>query len=145
MFIQNFERTLININDEEYDLAIKNLKLSLENFEHSERKGYENISLADILNMAGTISLTKNELEEAKEYFEEELKTNPNSSSACFGLGEVFYKAEMLEESKTMYEWAVINDSKNKNAQIRLEEINKNLNLPKNHNSVLLESETEKV
>lgn len=145
LFIQSFERALLNINDEEYDLAIANLKLALENYEHSERKGYENISLADILNIVGTISLTKNELEEAKVYFEEELKSNPNSSSACFGLGEVFNRAEMLEEAKTMYEWAVINDSNNKNAQIRLEEVNTKFNLPKHHNSVLLETAEEKV
>ncbi len=140
LFIQSFERALININDEEYDIAIINLKQALQYYESSERKGYENISLTDILNMAGTISLAKNQLEEAKEYFEMELKNNPNSSSACFGLGEVFYQADMLEESKTMLEWAVVNDENNHNAKTRLNEVNKKLNLPEDHNSVLLEN-----
>ncbi len=140
LFVQSFERALININDEEYDIAIINLKQALQYYETSERKGYENISLTDILNMAGTISLAKNQLEEAKEYFEMELKNNPNSSTACFGLGEVFYKADMLQESKTMLEWAVVNDENNQNAKLRLKEVNTKLNLPEEHNSVLLEN-----
>jgi len=139
LFVQSFERALTDINNEEYESAIENLKLSLEQFENSGRKGYEKITLADVLNMAGTISLVKNQLEEAKEYFEQELKTNPNSSAACFGLGEVFYQAEMFEESKTMYEWAVVNDENNQNAHLRLQEVNTKLNLPEKHNSVLLE------
>jgi len=140
VFNQSISRAFINIDDEEYELALGNLNLAIENYETSERIGYENIEMEELLNIAGTIALSKNDLEVAKEYFEEELKNNPDSSSACFGLGEVFNKAEMYQESKTMFEWAINNDSQNKNATIRLEEMNSKLNLPNDHNSLLLEN-----
>ncbi len=145
IFKQSISRAFINIDDEEYDFAIKNLKIVLENFEKSSRVGYENISKEDLINMIANLALTKNELEEAKIYFEKQLSENPNSSQACFGLGEVFNKANMFEESKTMFEWAIVNDENNKLAQIRLDEVNEKLNFPKGHNSVLLEASTEKV
>ena len=90
LYVQSLERAFINIDDEEYDFALENLKLALENFNNSERKGYEKITQEDLLNMAGNLALTKNELEEAKTLFEKQLEVNPNSSNACFGLGEVF-------------------------------------------------------
>ena len=89
--------------------------------------------------MAGNLSLSKNELEDAKTYFEKQLEKNPNSSEACFGLGEVFKNAEMLEESKTMFEWAIENNQANDNAKIRLAEINNKLDLPEGHNSLTIE------
>ncbi|MCB0746438.1 MAG: hypothetical protein KDC90_03155, partial [Ignavibacteriae bacterium] len=137
IFNQSIARTFINIDDEEYDLAISNINLALENYDLSKRVGYEKITKEDLLNIAGTIALSKNDLEVAKEYFEEELKNNPSSSQACYGLGEVFIRAELYEDSKTMLEWAVANDGQNKNASLRLEQVNKKLNLPNNHNTVL--------
>ena len=141
LFIQSIERAFIDIDEEEYDSAIENLKLALTNYDNSERLGYEYITKEELLNIAGNISLTKNQLEDAKDYFEQELNSNPNSSNACFGLGEVFYNAEMIEESKSMYEWAVINNTENQNAKIRLQEVNVKLELPEEHNSILIESE----
>jgi tetratricopeptide (TPR) repeat protein len=142
LYVQSLERAFINIDDEEYDFALENLKLALANFKSSDRKGYEKITQEDLLNMAGNLALTKNELEEAKTLFEKQLEVNPNSSNACFGLGEVFNSAEMYQESKTMLEWAIINDEDNSNAKIRLGEVNQKLNLPEDHNSLL---EQEKV
>lgn len=141
LFIQSIERAFIDIDEKEYDFTIENLKLALEHYDDSERLGYENITKEELLNIAGNISLTKNQLEEAKDYFEQELNSNPNSSTACFGLGEVFYNAEMIEQSKSMYEWAVVNDTANQNAKIRLHEVNVKLELPEEHNSILTESE----
>ncbi len=143
LFNQSIARAFINIDDEEYDFAIQNLKLALENYEGSERVGYENITKEEILNLAGTLLLSKNELEEAKNCFELELNENPNSSTACFGLGEVFYQAEMIEDSKSMFEWAIVNNDDNQDAHTRLREVNTKLNLPEEHNAVLLE-ETER-
>jgi tetratricopeptide (TPR) repeat protein len=140
LFNQSIARAFINIDDEEYDFALENLNLALDSFDNSKRVGYENITKEEILNLIGTLLLSKNDLEEAKKYFEQELNENPNSSPACFGLGEVFYKAEMYEESKTMYEWAVVNNENNKNAQIRLQHVNTKLNLPPEHNTILVEA-----
>lgn len=67
------------------------------------------------------------------------MESSPNSSKACFGLGEVFNLAELYEEAKTMLEWAVVNDNENQNAKAKLYEVNKKLNLPENHNSLLEE------
>lgn len=139
LFIQSISRAFINIDDEEYDFALENLKLSLENYDSSPRSGFEEINKEELLNISGTIALSKNELDDAKNYFEEELKNNPNSSNACFGLGEVFIKAKMLQESKTMYEWAIVNNSENKNAMLRLKEVNTKLNLSEEHNSLLVD------
>ncbi len=139
-FIQSIDRTFINIDDNELNLALNNIKIALDNFENSNRKGYEKITKEELLNIAGNLALSKNNLELAKEYFEKELVINPSSSKACFGLGEVFNKADMLEEAKTMLEYAVINNIENPNAKKRLKEVNKKLNLPDNHNSLLSEN-----
>jgi tetratricopeptide (TPR) repeat protein len=136
-FIQFFERSMRNIDDEEFHYAIENLNLAMEHYETSSKIGYDNISLEDLLNIAGNLALTKNNLEDAKKYFEKQLETNPSSSNACFGLAEVFNIAEMFYESKTMLEWTLNNDSKHEKAQERLKEINRKLNLPENHNSLI--------
>ncbi|MBK7104469.1 MAG: glycosyltransferase [Ignavibacteriae bacterium] len=140
LFKQSIERTFQNIDENEIDFAIENIKLSIEYFDQSDRIGYENISKEVLINIAGNLALSNNELEEAKNWFEKELEINPNSSTACFGLGEIFNKAEMLEESKAMLEWAVVNNIKNQNAKIKLEEVNQKLNLSVDHNSLLIEN-----
>ncbi len=141
IFIQSLKRTFISVDDNEHDLALENLKIVLDNFDNSERKGCETLTKEELLNLAGSIALAKNDLEVAKVYFEQQLNANPLSSQACFGLGEVFSKAELYQESKTMLEWAVINDENNKNAKQRLQEVNLKLNLPGEHNSVLEEKQ----
>ena len=85
--------------------------------------------------------LKENDLESAKIHFENILSINSVSSNACFGLGQVFYKAEMYEQSKTMLEWAVKNDPQNKNAIEMLRAVNQYLSLSEDHNS-LFESES---
>lgn len=138
-FVKSLSRAFIYIDDEEYDLALESLKLALEKFDSSERIGYEQITKEELLNIAGNIALSKNNLDSAKDFFEKELEQNPSSSSACFGLGEVFSNAELYEESKTMLEWAIVNNKNNQNAKVRLKEINIKLNLSEDHNSLLSE------
>jgi len=145
LFVQSIARAFISIDDEEYGIALENLKIALDNFENSSRNGYEKITKEDLLNMAGNLALSKNELEEAKSFFELELEKTPESSTACFGLGEVFNKAEMLQESKSMFEWASVNDDQNQNAKIRLKEVNQKLNFSEDHNSLLVEENSVRV
>jgi glycosyltransferase involved in cell wall biosynthesis len=92
-----------------------------------------------ILVLLGFSHLKLNNVENAHKSFEEALLLVPTSSQACFGLGEVFIKADMFKEAKTMLEWAFVNDNQNKNAKIRLKGVNQKLNLPEDHNSLLEE------
>jgi GT2 family glycosyltransferase len=134
-FIKSFERAQNNIKDKEFDLALNKLELSIENYD-SSGKAYSIISKEDLLLLSANVSLIIKDLEKAKTYFEEVLTLNPSSSEACFGLGQVFYQAEMFEESKTMLEWAIINDSKNLKASESLALVNDLLSLPQKHNSL---------
>ena len=142
-FIKTFERAQNNIKDKEFDLALNELELSIENFEISSKVN-SIISKEDLYSLTANISLIVKDLEKAKTYFEEALKLNPASSDACFGLGQVFYQAEMFEESKTMIEWAVKNNSENTKALEALKSVNEVLSLPENHNS-LFEKVVEQV
>lgn len=92
-----------------------------------------------LFNLAGLNNLGLKNFESAKRYFEEELKLNPNSSTACFGLGELFYLSENYDGAKLMYEWAVANDSSNSAAKSRLEDVNKIFGFHFAHNSLLIE------
>ncbi|MBU1017440.1 tetratricopeptide repeat protein [Patescibacteria group bacterium] len=65
----------------------------------------------DIVAMAhfgmGQVYLKKNELEPAKEHFEEILKTDPNHFDACYYLGYIFHRQENLEAAKIWYNKAL--------------------------------------
>lgn len=134
-FVKSFERAKKNIEDKEFNLALTELQKACSEFENSD-KAISIISKEDLLLFTANISLIINDLEKAKQYFEEALKLNPSSSDACFGLGQVFYQAEMFEQSKTMFEWAVKNNSQNQKAIDALKLVNQNLSLPVNHNSL---------
>ncbi|MFZ4619441.1 MAG: glycosyltransferase [Bacteroidota bacterium] len=85
----------------------------------------------------GLNHLNLQQLNEAKAAFEFALNVNPRSSEACAGLGEVLYQAEMDDESKKMFEWAVVNDTENINARKGLAKVNTALQLPGGDNSLL--------
>ena len=94
---------------------------------------------AELLNLAGNVSLYMNDLETAKSYFEKELVENPQSSTACYGLGQVFLEAEVNDAAKTMFEWSVKNDANNQKAVEALNKVNSLLGLELSHNTLLLE------
>ncbi len=94
---------------------------------------------ADLLNLAGNVSLAINDLETAKNYFEKELIANPQSSTACYGLGQIFLELEINDAAKTMFEWSVKNDSNNQKAVEALNKVNSLLGLELSHNTLLLE------
>lgn len=142
-FVKRFERAKNNIQDKEFSFAVNELETALEIFETSD-KSISLISKEDLFILTANIALIVQDLEKAKSNFEEALKLNPASSEACFGLGQVFYQAEMFEESKTMIEWAVKNNPENTKAIEALKSVNEVLSLPENHNS-LLENVVEQV
>ena len=142
-FKKSFERAQNNIKDKEFDLAITELGLAIEKYDTSD-KAYSIISKEDLLLLSANVSLIIKDLEKANMFFEEALKLNPSSSEACFGLGQVFYHAEMYEQSKAMFEWAIKNNSKNVNALEALKSVNEILAFPSEHNS-LFEVEVETI
>jgi tetratricopeptide (TPR) repeat protein len=143
----NFEELLAEVNvayeNRNFDRTIELIEkiIFINGFNSLENSS--NIK-ADLLSISGLSYLNLGLIESAQNCFEEALTINPASSQACFGIGEVFYNAEMLEESKTMFEWAVVNDNQNKNANIRLQQVNSKLNLPENHNTLFLEETVSK-
>lgn len=139
-FIKNFERAGKHIEDKEYNYALSELELSLNNFDSSS-KSYSIISKADLSILTANMALILKDLEKAETYFESALKLNPSSSEACFGLGQVFYQAEMFEQSKAMIEWAIKNNPNNKMAIEALISVNEVLSLPAEHNSLFNEVE----
>ncbi|MBN1301174.1 MAG: glycosyltransferase [Melioribacteraceae bacterium] len=136
-FTEHFERTLQHIEDNELGLAYIEIKQAVDSFSRSDSKTFSEIKLTEVLNLAGKVSYYNGEYDESKLYYEEELKINPESSTACQGLGEVFYAMGKTEESKTMFEWAVKNNLQNNDARKGLAEVNFKLGLPENDNTLL--------
>ena len=73
----------------------------------------------------------------ARKCFETALNINHESSQACSGLGELFYLEGKDKEAKTMYEFAVKNNPENPYAVSGLEKVNKVLDYPETHNTLL--------
>lgn len=139
----DFDKLLVEAtnyyNDSNFKGTIEKIGSIISHIEFPKIKNSSTVK-ADLLNISGASYLNLGELELAHNCFEEALTLDPNSSQACFGLGEVFNNAEMYQESKTMLEWAIANDEQNQNAKIRLIEVNRKLNLPEDHNSLVEEN-----
>jgi Tfp pilus assembly protein PilF len=97
-----------------------------------------NFSLEDLYVLRGGTYFVNNEYEQAKQDFENALKSNPNSSEACLGLGQYFSATDQLESAKTMFEWAVKNNVEHLGARKALENINTRLGFPADHNSLAI-------
>lgn len=136
IFVQHIERAFTNIDENEHELAIENLEIAIANFKNSDRKGYENLLLDEIIVILGNICLATDNLEKAKESFENALNENPNSSLACQGLGDVFSLVDEFEAAKTMYEWSIKNDETNEKAVEKLIMANQKLGLEPNNFSL---------
>jgi GT2 family glycosyltransferase len=135
-FIQYFERAQILLEEREMQLALESLEQALDAYHSSQRKDIV-IEYSLLLDLTGNVALTLGEWEKARRYFEEELTLTPNSSSACTGLGEVFFLAGLERASKTMFEHAVCNDEGNLLARRGLAKVNRLLGLPEDDNALL--------
>lgn len=134
---QSVIRANNHLNETEYSLALTELETAYNNYD--ENASSQIISPTDLLNMLGNISLIVGSIEKAKNYFEEELTINPESSAACLGLGSVFESNQDYEAAKTMFEWAVKNDRNNNSAKESLAKTNSILGLEVNHNTLFIE------
>lgn len=94
------------------------------------------VSREDIIILKASCYLSSDDIENARLYFEEALRENPQSSEACLGLGSIFYQSNMQEEAKVMLEWAVKNDPQNQNAMNALAKVNLGLGLDEQHSSL---------
>lgn len=132
---QSVLRARVHIQDAEYNLALIELETAYCNYSTNENDEAI-IERCDLLNLLGNVSLIVGEFEKAQKYFEEELSLNPQSSSACAGLGDVFSASENFQSAKVMYEWAIKNDPKNQIANNLLVKVNTELGLEQFHNSL---------
>ncbi|GEM_PF-808384 len=137
-FIELFNQARMLMLEKKYAEAQNVLTKAEEVFNENETK----ISSEDIYILRGSIAFEQEDYEFAQESFEKALKKNKESVAACLGLGNVFYKVGLIEEAKTMLEWAVKNDNTNPTANSSLAKINKLLGYPESHNS-LFEEEVE--
>lgn len=94
--------------------------------------------VASMYNFMGFNHLALMNIGEAKAAFEKALETNPQSSQACAGLGEVFYLNQQDEQAKTMFELAVNNNRENGFALAGLEKVNIILGFPSGHSTISL-------
>ncbi|HEX2975931.1 MAG TPA: glycosyltransferase, partial [Bacteroidales bacterium] len=141
-FFESYQRALVHFIDEEFEMAELALKRSVEIYE-TEGRSDRIDEYSNALNLYGNLYLMSGDLEHAKEYFERELKLKSDSVSACLGLGEVFFAAEMYKESKEMFEWAVRNKPGEKSTIAGLAKANRKLGLPDDHNSLKAERDRE--
>ena len=95
-------------------------------------------------NLKGFNYLGLNDLDKAKDCFEQSLKQNPESSQACAGLGEIYYLANCDQEAKIMFEWAIDNNPFNIFAIAGLAKANRSLGLPDDHDSLKIETTLNK-
>lgn len=133
LFKQYFERSRIHIADNEIDMAMESIEKAVESFSTDDSSI---ISFEEVLDLAGNICMAANYVEKAKHYFEKELEYNPESSSACVGLGELFFIDEQYDSAKAMFEWAVKNNSQNQIAINSLSKINQLLGYELTHSSL---------
>lgn len=133
----------------------KDYRYTLEKLEEAEKLLNDHIdelsdemSLSSIGNFKGFCYLALGNRDVAKEHFEKALEINPKSTQACTGLGELLFLEEKDEEAKRMFEYGVKYGPKNKLAVEGLKKVNKNLDLPDMHNSLVSDEKntnTEKI
>ena len=127
--------------DKKYDNALQilesvNRDITNPSIDLHLAEGQKEELIASVENFKGFNFLGKGDIENAKTSFERSLELNPHSSQACAGLGEVFYLCNMDYEAKVVFEWALDNNPLNQLAKAGLAKINKNLELPENHNTL---------
>lgn len=139
-FVESMQRAMILMDEKDFTTALLYLDNAIDSYDASERVGYENLYLADVLNLAGNACVMVDDFEKAHTYFEKELQLNPTSSRACAGLAEVFLNAEMFDEAKTMFEWSLKYDNSNNSSLTGLKKVNLILQLAEEHNTLENES-----
>jgi len=142
-FQESVERAMFHIQSNEFEQGIQWIEKAIAIAEKGGHWNEEIIGEEEFLNLAGKVSLSLGNLEQAKFYFEKELQKNPQSSRACTDLGRTFYLSNLYEASKTMYEWAVLYNPDNEKAVKGLATVNELLGFYSEHNSLVQETNKE--
>jgi glycosyltransferase involved in cell wall biosynthesis len=142
LFSANFDEAFKLVNEYISNKNFKDAMTQLDFIEKeiSEGNGNGIDYLEVVIYLKGVCHLLSGNIEEAKSLFEQLLNINPASSSACYGLGQIFFSTEQYEAAKTMFEWAVKNDTGNQQAMRSLKEVNKLLGFEVEHSSLTVES-----
>lgn len=122
---------------EDYIGSLNKLEQVIKKLDLTDPEILKSEFIGKIFNLAGLANLGLKNTDSAIKYFEEELKLNPESSSACYGLGMAFYTTHNYESAKTMFEYAVAND--HQKSKSKLAEVNSFLGLVPEHNSLFIE------
>ena len=130
------ETAYLFFEEKEFENSIASLNEALHILAEVEDEN-KNEVISTINNLLGFNRLAEKNIDKAKAAFEASLKINEDSSQACAGLGEVFYLQNNDKEAKTMFEWAVKNNSLNAFAITGLAKVNKSLGLPANHSTLV--------
>ncbi len=133
-----FDQAYKMFEDKKFDSALEMIEkaeteMTANNIDEVLPEEQRNELLASINNFKGYNYLGMGDVEKAKEAFEKALETNPNSSQACAGLGEVLFLCGMDQEAKILYEWSLDLNPTNKVAEAGLMKVNKSLGLPDYH------------
>lgn len=137
--IKEYESVMKEIEEGNYQTAEKKLDTLFQQISYSKNNTV--LDLADVKILLANICLLNKNYKKATKLFENVLEENPTSSGACQGLGEILLINNDIESAKTMFEWAVIYNNTNNAAFKKLSNLNKILNLPDDHNSVLIAEE----
>jgi len=135
-FDYNFESVQSFLAKRDIASALEAIEFAIKQFADSANKKY-NIEYSDLLDIAGNLALGNNNPDLAQKYFEEELNLIPTSSTACTGLGKVFYTQKDYDKAKIMFEWGVKNNPDNTDAVESLNKLNTFLGLEVSHNSLV--------
>jgi tetratricopeptide (TPR) repeat protein len=76
-------------------------------------------------------------IEEERAFYEGLLESDPKSSYACYGLGDIFCRQGQYESAKVMLEWSVVYNSGNMAAKNALAKANMMLGLDADDNSLV--------
>ncbi len=113
--------------EEKYVDAFETITPALENWKESKYISTAGLYLDDLLCHTADIMLEMDDLDGANQIYTSALEYNPNNPRVCFGAGMCFKKAEMLEDAKTMFQWAIDLDPNYEDAKFELNAIEKNM------------------
>jgi len=102
-----YVRALLELNKNNDTECMELITELLNNYNEKKFSITLGYHLDDLLVLLGDIFLKINDLEAAIQVYTEALKHNNENQYACYGAAMAFYKAELIEDSVNMLNWAV--------------------------------------
>ncbi len=120
-YLQLLKDAFTQLHEKKLEAALALLREAESAYDPNDRN--MGVTKEDLYLTRGSIFYEQQNFQEAQAAFENALKENPASSESCLQLGKTFLQLGELENSKTMLEWAIKNDSMNQNAQLLLQKV----------------------